>query len=177
MNVLDVEQLAGEIVSRNDIGFQAEGAQHGQRESVQSDASAADALAMVSEAAAAIEELEEQSAQAVARAQNLVDGIAKQLESEEARAERAEMAQRLSEAEVKELSAAFARTRSELETARRQLADTSEDLSQTEERLRLSEAEAKAAQQGVIVANAKIEHIVEAIRTQLPSREDLSAQV
>ena len=29
----------------------------------------------------------------------------------------------------------------------------------------------------MIVANAKIEHIVEAIRTQLPSREDLSAQV
>jgi hypothetical protein len=108
MNVLDAKQLAGEILSRNEFGFQVEGTQHGQRESVQSGDSAAVALAMVSEAAAAIRELEEQSAQAVARAQDLVDSIAKQLESEEARAERAEDAQRLSEAEVKELSAAFA---------------------------------------------------------------------
>ena len=175
MNVLDAKQLAGEILSRNEFGFQVEGTQHGQRESVQSGDSAAVALAMVSEVAAAFEELEEQSAQAVARAQDLVDAFAKQLESEEARAERAEMAQRFSEAEVKELSAAFARTRSDLETARRQLTDTSEQLSQTEERLRLAEAEATAAQQGVIEANAKIEHIVEAIRTQLPSREGLPA--
>ena len=170
MNVLDVKQLAGEVVSRHDFGFQAEASEFRQRGSVRSDDSAAVALAMVSEAAAAIKELEEESAQAVARAQDLVDTIAKQLESEEARAERAETAQRLSEAEVKELSAAFARTRSDLEIARRQLADKSEELSQTEERLRLAEEEARVAQQGVIEANAKIDHIVEAIRTQLPSR-------
>jgi hypothetical protein len=50
-------------------------------------------------------------------------------------------------------------------------------LSQTEYRLRLAEAEARAAQQRAIEANAKIEHIVKALRTQLPSREDLSASV
>jgi len=177
MNLLDVNQLAGEVVSRDDLGFQAGDSEYRQRESVRSDDSAAVALAMVSEAAAAIRELEEQSAQAVARAQDLVNSIAKQLESEEARAERAEEAQRLSEAEVKELSAAFARTRSDLEITRRQLADKSEELSQTEDRLRLAEAEARGAQQRAIEANAKIEHIVEAIRTQLPSREDLSAPV
>jgi len=177
MNLLDVNQLVGEVVSRDDLSFQAGDSEYRQRESVQSDDKAAVALAMVSEAAAAIRELEEQSAQAVARAQDLVNSIAKQLESEEARAERAEEAQRLSEAEVKELSAAFARTRSELEIARGQLADRSEELSQTEERLRLAEAEARAAQQRAIEANAKIEHIVEAIRTQLPSREDLSTPV
>ena len=177
MNLLDVNQLAGEVVSRDDLGFQAGDSEYRQREFVQSDDKAAVALAMVSEAAAAIRELEEQSAQAVARAQDLVNSIAKQLESEEARAERAEEAQRLSEAEVKELSAAFARTRSDLEITRRQLADKSEELSQTEDRLRLAEAEARGAQQRAIEANAKIEHIVEAIRTQLPSREDLSAPV
>ena len=177
MNLLDVNQLAGEVVSRDDLGFQAGDSEYRQRESVRSDDSAAVALAMVSEAAAAIKEVEEQSAQAVARAQDLVNSIAKQLESEEARAERAEEAQRLSEAEVKELSAAFARTRSELEIARRQLADKSQELSQSEDRLGLAEAEARGAQQRAIEANAKIEHIVEAIRTQLPSREDLSAPV
>jgi len=177
MNLLDVNQLAGEVVSRDDLGFQAGDSEYRQRESVRSDDSAAVALAMVSEAAAAIRELEEQSAQAVARAQDLVNSIAKQLESEEARAERAETAQRLSEAEVKELSAAFARTRSDLEITRRQLAMKSEELSQTEDRLRLAEAEARAAQQRAIDANAKIEHIVDAIRTQLPSREDLSTPV
>ena len=168
MNLLDVNQLAGEVVSRDDLGFQAGDSEYRQRESVQSDDNAAVALAMVSEVGAAIRELEEQSAQAVARAQDLVDSIAKQLESEEARAERAETAQRLSEAEVKELSAAFARTRSDLEINRRQLVKKSEELSQTEYRLRLAEAEARAAQQRAIEANAKIEHIVEAIRTQLP---------
>ena len=177
MNLLDVDQLAGEVVLRDDFGYRATDSENRRRESVQANDKAAVALEMVSEAAAAIKELEEQSAQAVARAQDLVNSIAKQLESEEARAERAEEAQRLSEAEVKELSAAFARTRSDLEITRRQLADKSEELSQTEDRLRLAEAEARAAQQRAIEANAKIEHIVEAIRTQLPRREDLSAPV
>ena len=177
MNLLDVDQLAGEVVLRDDFGFQATDPECGQGESLQSNDSAAVALEMVSEAAAAIRGLEEHSAQAVARAQDLVNSIAKQLESEEARAECAETAQRLSEAEVKELSAAFARTRSDLEITRRELAKKSEELSQTENRLRLAEAEARAAQQRAIEANAKIEHIVEAIRTQLPSREDLSTPV
>ena len=110
-----------------------------------------------------------------ARAQDLANSILKQLESEEARAERAETAQRLSEAEVKELSAAFARTRSDLEITRRQLANKSEQLSQTEDRLRLSDAEARAAQQRTMEANAKSEQVVEAIRTQLRSRKNLPA--
>ena len=100
----------------------------------ESDDNAAVALEMVSEAAAAIRELEEQSAQAVAHAQHVVTLSPNELESEEARAERAEMAQEKSEAEVKELSAAFARTRSDLETARGQLADKSEELSQDRRR-------------------------------------------
>ena len=66
MNLLDVNQLAGEVVSRDDLGFQAGDSEYRQRESVRSDDSAAVALAMVSEAAAAIRELEEKSAHAVA---------------------------------------------------------------------------------------------------------------
>ena len=132
--------------------------------------SAAVVLEMVSEAAAAIRELEEQSAQAVAHAQDVASSFAKELESTEARAERAETAQRETEAQIKELSAAFARTRSDLEIARRQLAAKSEELSQTEDRLHLFEAEARIDQQRAIEANAKIEHIVEAIRTQLTNR-------
>ena len=170
MNLLDVDQLAGEVVSRDDFSIQMRDCEYRQEESVQSNDNAAVALEMVSKAAAAIRELEEQSAQAVARAQDLVSSIAKQLESEEARAERAETAQKLSEAEVKELAAALARTRSDLEITRRQLAEKSEELVQTEDQLRVADAEAEAAQQRAIEANAKIEHIVEAIRTQLPSR-------
>lgn len=170
MNLLDVDQLVGEVVARDDFSIQMRDCEYRQEEFVQSNDNAAVALEMVSKAAAAIRELEEQSAQAVARAQDLVSSIAKQLESEEARAERAETAQKLSEAEVKELAAALARTRSDLEITRRQLAEKSEELVQTEDRLRVAGAEAEAAQQRAIEANAKIEHIVEAIRTQLPSR-------
>jgi len=175
MNLLDVSRLAGEVVSRDDLGSQATDSEYRQQESVQSNDNAAVALAIVSEAAAAIRELEEQSAEAVVRAQDLANSIGKQLESTEARAERAETAQREAEAAVQELSAALARFRSDLENTRRQLAEKSEELSQTENRLRVAEEEARVAQQRAIEANAKIEQIVEAIRTQLPSREDLSA--
>jgi methyl-accepting chemotaxis protein len=177
MNLLDVDQLAGEVVLRDDFGLHATDSENRQRESLQSNDSAAVALEMVSEAAAAIGELEEQCAQAVARAQDLASSLGKQLESMEARAQRAEAAQREAEAAVKELSAALARFRSDLDITRRELAKKSGELSQTEDRLRLAEAEAGVAQQRANEANAKIGHIVEAIRTQLPSREDLSAPV
>ena len=177
MNLLNLNQLAREVVPRDDFSFQATDPKNRQREAVQSNDNAAVALGMVSEAAAAIRDLEEQSALAVVRAQDHVSSVREQLESMEARAERAETAQRETEAEVKELSAAFARTRSDLEITRQQLAKKSEELSKTEDRLRLGEAEARVAQQRAIEANAKIEHIVEAIRTQLLSREDLSAPV
>ena len=175
MNLLDVNHLAGEVVLRDNFGFQATGPEYGPRESVQSNDYAAAALEMVSEVAASIRELEEQSAQAVARAQDLANSILEQLESAETRAERAEAAQRESKAEGQELSAALARTRADLDVARQQLAHTGEQLSATEERVRLIEAEARAAEQQAMEANAKIEQILEAIRTQLPSHKNLSA--
>ena len=75
------------------------------------------------------------------------------------------------------MSAALARTQADLDIARRQLADKDERLAAVEERVRLTEAEATEAQQRVMEANAAIEEIVGAIRSQLPSREDLSARV
>jgi chromosome segregation ATPase len=164
----DVTRLAGEVVPRDDFGIQARAPECRRWESSQSNNIAAAALEVASELAAAIRELEHQSAQAVARARDRANSIVKQLESEKARAARAEAA-------AQELSAALARTRSDLEITRRQLANKSEQLSQTEDRLRLADAEASAAQQRRMEANAKSEQIVEAIRTQLRSRKNLPA--
>jgi hypothetical protein len=92
MNLPDVNRLAGEVVSRDDFGIQARAPEYRQRESSQSNNNAAAALEVVSELAAAIRELEEQPAQAVARAGDRANSIAKQLESEKAKAARAEAA-------------------------------------------------------------------------------------
>jgi chromosome segregation ATPase len=175
MNSIDVSQLARKIVPRDDIGVEAANDLDRERDAVPSNDKAQVALEMVSEAAAAIRDLEEQSAQAVARAQDLANSIVNQLEAAEARAERAETAQRDAETAVQELSSALARTRSDLEITRRQLAKKTEELSQTEDRLRFAEADAKGAHLRANEAHAKIEQIVEAIRTQLPSRDDLSS--
>ena len=67
MNFLDVDRLAGEVVLRDDLGSQGTDDENRERESAPSSDRAAVAIEMVSEAAAAIRELEEQSAQAVAR--------------------------------------------------------------------------------------------------------------
>ena len=121
MKLLDVNQLAGEVVLRDNFGLQATDPEHGRREFVQSKDYAAVTLDMVLEVAASIREPEEQSAR-VARAQDLANSFVEQLESAKARARRAETAQREFEAEVQELSAALARTRADLDVARRQLA-------------------------------------------------------
>ena len=169
MNSLDIDLLDGEVIHRKDLDAEPTAPGCRQLEPTQPSDSATVALEMVSEAAEAIRCLEEQSAEAVRRARELASSIIKQLESTEARAEHAEVAQQQSEVEVRELSAALARTQADLDIARRQLA--------VEERVRLTEAEATEAQQRAMEANAAIEKIVGAIRSQLPSREDLSARV
>jgi len=55
MNLLDVDQLAGEVVLRDDFGYRATDSENRRRESIQANDKAAVALEMVSEAAAAIE--------------------------------------------------------------------------------------------------------------------------
>jgi chromosome segregation ATPase len=166
MNSLDIDRLDAKVLPRDDFDSHATAPEY-RRESVQPGDNVAVALEMVSEAAAAIRYLEEQSADAVARARGLANSAFKELESTEARAERAEAAQRESEAEVQELSAALAETRADLDFARRELADEHKRLAATEERLRLTEAKARDAEQRATKANAAIQQIVEAIRTQL----------
>ncbi len=167
MNLPDVNRVAEEVVARGEFDTQPQGPEF-DGESPQSGVNAAAILEVASKLAAAIRELEEQSAQAVVRAQDLSKSTAEQLESEKARAARAESA-------AQELSAALARTRSDLENTRRQLANESEQLSLIKDRLRLAEEEARAAQKRRMEANARSEQIVEGIRAQLRSRENLAA--
>jgi len=167
MNLPDVNSVAEEGFATDDLDMPPEAPEF-EGESPQSGNNAAAALGVVSELAAAIRELEEQSAQAIARALDRANSTAKQLESEKARAACAETA-------AQELSAALARTRSELEITQRQLANESEQLSLTKDRLRLAEEEVRAAQRQRTEANVKSEQIVEGIRAQLRSRESLPA--
>ena len=167
MNLPDVNSVAEEGFAKDDLDMPPEAPEF-EGESPQSGNNAAAALGVVSELAAAIRELEEQSAQAIARALDRANSTAKQLESEKARAACAETA-------AKELSAALARTRSELEITRQQLANESEQLSLTKDRLRLAEEEVRAAQRQRTEANVKSEQIVEGIRAQLRRRENLLA--
>ena len=175
MNTLDIDQLDADVIPRDDFDCQTMIPEFHHRESMDPSDNAAVALEMVSEAAAAIRHLEEQSAEAVARARDLASSIVKKLESTEARAERAEAAQRQSEAEVQELSAELARTRAELNTTRQQLADNEDRLAATEDRVRLTEAESRDAHRRALESQAAIEKIMDAIRTQLPARENSTA--
>jgi multidrug efflux pump subunit AcrA (membrane-fusion protein) len=119
MNSLDIDLLDGEVIHRKDLDAEPTAPGCRQLEPTQPSDSATVALEMVSEAAEAIRCLEEQSAEAVRRARELASSIIKQLESTEARAEHAEVAQQQSEVEVRELSAALARTQADLDIARR----------------------------------------------------------
>jgi chromosome segregation ATPase len=170
MDSLDVDRLAAEVIHREDLDSHSTASEYCQEEPIQSNDGAAVALEMVSEAAAAIRRLEEQSAEAVLRARDLANSIVEQLEATEARAERAETAQRESEAEVQELSEALEKARVDLDIARQQLADKDERLAAAAERVRSTEAAVKDAQRRAAEANVAIERIVEAIRTQLPSQ-------
>ena len=72
MNTLDIDRLNTEVIPRDDdFNSQLTVRERFQRESVEPSDNAAVALEMVSEAAAAIRHLEEQSAEAVARARDL----------------------------------------------------------------------------------------------------------
>ena len=105
MNSLDIDLLDGKVIHRNDFEAEPTALDCCRWEPAQASDSATVALEMVSEAAAAIRCLEEQSAEAVRRAKELASSIIKQLESTEARAEHAEVAQQQSEVEARELSA------------------------------------------------------------------------
>lgn len=122
---------------------------------------AAAALGMVSEAAEAIRRFEEEAAEAINRAHDAAEGVMKKLDIAHTRAERAEEAQRRAEVQVEEATALAAQLRNELETLRTLFAAKEAELEAAEGRA--YHAELRAAE-----ADAAIERIAEAIRTQLP---------
>jgi len=177
MNTFDIDRLSTRVIHRTDLNSPPTAPEYLEAETPKPSDNTALALEMVSETAAAIRYLEEQSAEAVARARDLAGAVHKKLESTEARAERAETAQREADAEAQELTAALARTRADLDIARQQIADKGERLAATEEHLRLTEVEVRDAEQRAKEANAAIEQILGAIRTQLPGREDMTVPI
>lgn len=100
----------------------------------------------LSEAAAAVRRAEERAEEVTARTDNFIDHAMARIQSIEA-------ARRNAEIEVAELSAAIADARRELELTRAQLAAKEKELVATEQRARIAEA--------------AVDRIVDAIRSQL----------
>ena len=163
MDSLDLDQVMDEIIPRGDnrppAPPPATNFPPRQRPRATDDATAA--LDLVSQAAAAIKELEKQSAQAVARAHSAANAVREKLERAEDRGDRAEAALRKSEAEAAELSAALIQTRKDLEALQSQFAAKQAELIAMEQR-------AVAAEKRGSEAEASVQRIVDAIRTQLP---------
>jgi chromosome segregation ATPase len=169
MDSLDLDQVIDEIIPRDqnskarpvDLTLRPTLNGHGAE-----DADAA--LALVSEAAEAIRKLEEQSAQAVARAHSAANAVMEKLERTVERAERAESALRQAEIEINELTASAMQAHEDLEMLRSVLSARENDLASMEDR-------AEAAEKRAEEANAAIQRIVGAIRTQLPVSADAGA--
>ena len=167
MDSLDLDQVIDEIIPRgNDSITQA---LMPVTKSARGSADTTAALNLVSETAAAIRELENQSAQAVARAHNVANAVKEKLEGAETRAERAEAALRQSEAEVAELTTAIVQTRNDLESLQSRLAAKETELAASEQR-------GKSAERRADDADTAVQRIVEAIRTQLPVKSGVAAE-
>ncbi len=121
------------------------------------------ALGVVSETAAAIRLLEEQSAQAVARAQELARSVVEKLELADARVEHLE-------AQKTQLSEELSWTRGQLQMTQELLGAKETELAQAKDEIHIAQERVVAAEQRAIEANASIERIVQAIQTQLPGR-------
>lgn len=160
MDTLDLDRIMDEIVPRDGVESATSYAPVRPPAHVGDDATAA--LGLVSEAAAAIRELERESAQAVARARNVAHALKEKIERAETRADRAEEALRQAEFQVEELTAAVEQTRDELEARQSQLAAKATELA--------------VAEQRADDAEAAIRRVVDAIRTQLPVKLSLAAE-
>ena len=112
------------------------------------------ALSLVMEKAAAIREFERATAQALANARNVAADLKGQLNQTEDRAERAEKMLRLAESQVEDFAANADQMRHDLEDLKSRLA--------------VREAELTASIRRAEAAEAAVQEIVEAIRTQLP---------
>lgn len=162
MDSLDLDQVVDEIIPRGDMAPKVtRPTDLVLRQTLPAADDATAALALVSEAAEAIRKLEEQSASAVSRAHSAANAVMEKLERTVARAERAEAALRQAEAEISELTASNMQQHKEIEMLRDSLSDREAELSALEQRLASAERRADEA-------NAAIQRIVTAIRTQLP---------
>jgi len=162
MKWIDFEHETDEIVSSNDTNEQpSKFADESSSLSLGGGDGAAAALDLVSEAAAAIRELEKQSADAVARAHKTATALVEKLEFAEARAERGEAALCQAEAEIASLAAL-------LEEGRRDLKTLQADVVAKENALAAANKRADDAERRADDAAAAVQRIVEAIRAQLP---------
>lgn len=123
---------------------------------------AAVALDLVAETAAGIRQSDEQSAHALQRERDIANEIREELGRAELRAKRAEAMVRLAETQIEQMLAAAAQVDKELEDLRSQLAAKTAELAASERR----------------AGNAEtvIEQIVDAIRTQLPTKLSISTE-
>lgn len=169
MDSLDLDQVVDEIIPREQHSKAPRLGDLPLRPTLNGNgAEGADAaLALVSEAAEAIRKLEEQSAQAVARAHSAANAVMEKLERTVERAERAENALRQAEIEINELTASAMQAHDDLEMLRTAIAARESDLASMEQRATSAEKRAEEA-------NAAIQRIVGAIRSQLPVSGDIA---
>lgn len=121
--------------------------------------SAATALDLVAEAAAAVRGLEEQATEAIVRARHVADALVKKLETANARVADAENRLQSAEAEISQLVA--------------EARETGDALSMLRHTLAAKEAELAAAEKRADDAEAAIQRIIDAIRAQLPLAFDI----
>ena len=163
MVTLDLDRVADEIVPRGvESAASASGRAVLHADSPDAGNEAATALGLVSEAAAAIRELERESAQAVARAHDIAHALKEKIDGAESRAEQAEEALRQAESQVEELAATVEQTRNDFAALQSQLAAKVTELA--------------VAQQRADHAEAAIQRIVDEIRTQLPVKLGIAAE-
>ncbi|MGJ0511287.1 ABC transporter permease [Methylocystis sp.] len=160
MDSLDLDLVTDEIVPRSEDSTTSSPESTHLPAQVGDGATAA--LGLVSEAAAAIRELERESAQAITRARNVANAVKEELEHAETRAERAEEMLRLAEAQVEQMMAAAEQSDKDLEILRSELATKTEEL--TASTRRADDAE------------VAMQKIVDAIRTQLPVILSIAAE-
>jgi septal ring factor EnvC (AmiA/AmiB activator) len=122
---------------------------------------AASAIDLVSEAAAAMKELENRAAEKMARAQSLVTDAAEKLRQLEARLQNAEAARQRAEADLRQADA-------EVERLSRELATTADLLAAAEQRANQEEKRANEAED-------TLNRVLSAIRAQFPRKKDSAA--
>jgi chromosome segregation ATPase len=161
LNEIKLDQEMSEFVPRDGVNPEAAVVKFPARQIAGNSDNASAVLDLVSEAAEGIRRIQEQAAEAVDRAHSVADEMVEKLEIANGRADRAEEALRSAEARVEEIAVLAAQMRSHLETLQTQLTTREAELAAAERRAHHAERRADDA-------NAAIQRISEAIRTQLP---------